>query len=369
MRLLKYLLNGFIIISFAILNAQDVDNSRLMSQKTTISKTIGTTAITVEYHSPSAKGRKIFGGIVPFDFVVDGKEYAWRAGANKRTTIEFGHDVLINNKPLKAGKYGIVILVSENEWVYVFTSDFSWGAFQYKPDHDVLRVKVPVKKNKFQEWLSYNFINPKSESVDLELHWTDTSASFNISTNVSANIINDINNKNNKTAEDYRVLAIETARLNPNKIDIALNYIAEAIKRIDSLNENEKRYHSFSCNMIKADLLIKKGDIKSGEELKRKTFKTANGFDIYYYGLNKLLVKGNKNEALKILNESIKNSPKQWQNYLALGECYLHDKNQKKAVHNFKKAYEFAPDNWKNYARYLYLQNKLILQLLEKKNE
>ena len=36
--------------------------------------------------------------------------------------------------------------------------------------------------------------------------------------------------------------------------------VKEDIKRIDSLKENEKRYYLFSCNMLKADLLIKKGD-------------------------------------------------------------------------------------------------------------
>ncbi|MBX2870728.1 MAG: DUF2911 domain-containing protein, partial [Saprospiraceae bacterium] len=159
----KFFLHVLLIFCFTNqLLGQDVQNSRRISQKVSISRTLGTTAIEINYHSPLAKGRKIFGGIVPFDFVVDGKEFAWRAGSNQRTTIEFAHDVEINDRPLKAGKYGLVVLVSEQDWTFVFTNDFSWGAFQYEPSQDVLRVKVDVKKAPSQECLSYDFTNPQA---------------------------------------------------------------------------------------------------------------------------------------------------------------------------------------------------------------
>lgn len=83
---------------------------------------------------------------------------------------------------------------------------------------------------------------------------------------------------------------------------------------------------------------------------------------MYNYGLNALLVKKDKKRAHRLLLQHSKDHPDQWQAFLALGEYYLVDGNQQKVVENFRKAYELAPDNWKNYARYLYLQNRLQLE-------
>jgi hypothetical protein len=344
------------------IHAQDVQNSRQMSQKVSIASTIGTTQIKINYHTPLAKGRKIFGGIVPYDFVVDGKEYAWRAGSNERTTIEFGHNVEINGNPLSAGKYGLVVLVSEKEWTYVFSTDMSWGAFQYTPERDVLRVKVPVKKQEYQDWLSYSFVKPQAEKVDVELRWVDVSAAFTISTNITANILGDLEAKPNKSADDYGTLSIECMNQNQNSIDKALGYLELGLARIDSLDQKSRRYTAFSLNMLKADLLIQKGETKKGNALKKVTIEKSEGFDMYYYGLNTLIVKGNQKEAFQLLSDNIKRNPRQWQAYLAMGEYYLKAGDQQRVVDNFKLAYEYASDNWKNYARYLYLQNKLVLE-------
>src|SRR5881275_1943451 len=54
--------------------------------------------ITVDYSSPRAKGRKIFGGLVPYGEV-------WRAGANEATTLVTSGDVSIGGKAVPAGKY------------------------------------------------------------------------------------------------------------------------------------------------------------------------------------------------------------------------------------------------------------------------
>lgn len=361
---MKYLLFTTILLMTLFLKsqAQDVQNSRQMSQKVSIATTLGTTEIKIEYHSPLAKGRKIFGGIVPYDFVVDGKEFAWRAGSNNKTTIEFGNNVEINGNPLSAGKYGLVVLVSEKEWTYIFTTDMSWGAFQYTPEHDSLKVKVPVKKQEYQDWLSYNFMNPQAEKVDVELRWVDVSTSFTISTDVTANILADLEAKRNKSAEDYGTMAIEYMNQNQNNLEKALGYIELGLGRMDSVDQKVKHYTAFSLNMLKADFLIQKGEIKKGTTLKKSTIEGSEGFEMYYYGLNTLIVKGNQKEAFQVLSDNIKRNPKQWQAYLAMGEYYLNTGDQKRVVDNFKLAYNYANDNWKNYARYLYEQNKLVLE-------
>src|SRR6478672_1228667 len=70
------------------------------SPKAVLSQVVGLTDVTVEYSRPSAKGRVIFGDLVPF-----GK--LWRTGANANTTVSFSDDVVINGITLKKGKYAI----------------------------------------------------------------------------------------------------------------------------------------------------------------------------------------------------------------------------------------------------------------------
>src|SRR5215467_6905139 len=63
-------------------------------------QTVGLTDITVDYSSPGVKGRKIWGGLVPYDKL-------WRAGANRATKVTFSRDVTFAGKPVPAGAYAL----------------------------------------------------------------------------------------------------------------------------------------------------------------------------------------------------------------------------------------------------------------------
>ena len=347
------LLIGVMVAFFAIeAQAQDMLGTVKLSQKSTIIQRIGNTDITVVYHSPKVNGRKIFGGIVPFDFVVDGKEYAWRAGSNNRTTIEFTHDVTIEGQLLKAGSYGLVILVSEKEWTWVFSSNKTWGAFQYDQANDVLRVTVPTQQAPFQEWLSYDFINRESESAGLELHWERTRSVLNIKVDVTANMIAQNEAVEEKKYGEYIALAYYKRKAG----------LVDAAGALEIAEQALAAEANFQTKIYKADLLIELGRKKEGEALKAEALAEAEGFNMYYYGLSYLLLRDNKKEAHRLLTDYVKRKPNDWIAHLSLGEYYLKDGKQKKVVAHFKQAYENAPDNWRNYARYLYLQNKLVLE-------
>ena len=74
---------------------------------------INDATITIHYSSPSVKGRKIWGGLVPYDTV-------WRAGANEATTFETDKDIKAAGKLLPAGKYGFFLIPVENgNWIAV----------------------------------------------------------------------------------------------------------------------------------------------------------------------------------------------------------------------------------------------------------
>lgn len=157
------------------------------SPKAVVSQTLGTDAVlTFDYGRPGVKGRKIWGGLVPFG-MTPGNEYSenkpfpWRAGANENTTFETNKDLLVEGKPLPAGKYGIHMIPGEKEWTVIFSkNNASWGSFSYKQEEDALRVMVTPVKACFQEWLSYGFDDLAGTSATAYLHWAELKVPFKI---------------------------------------------------------------------------------------------------------------------------------------------------------------------------------------------
>ncbi len=92
--------------------------------------------ISINYSSPSVKGRKIWGELVPFNKV-------WRAGANDATTFETDKDLTIEGSKLPAGKYSFFVIPNEKECIIIFNKDAKqWGAYKYKEKEDQIRVTV-----------------------------------------------------------------------------------------------------------------------------------------------------------------------------------------------------------------------------------
>src|ERR1700675_3642107 len=100
--------------------AQDDKSKRPSPPATATGKVMGAT-ITINYSSPAVKGRKIWGGLVPYDKV-------WRTGANEATIFETSKDIKIGGKTLKAGKYSLYTKPGEKEWQVIFNSQTGqWG--------------------------------------------------------------------------------------------------------------------------------------------------------------------------------------------------------------------------------------------------
>ena len=126
------------------------------SPATTATGKIGEATLTINYNSPSVKGRQIWGALVPY-----GK--AWRAGANKATVFETDKDLMIEGKTLAAGKYSLFAIPNEKEWSIIFNSETGqWGIKKggeanRDPAKDVLTVAVkPQKASALNEKLQYD---------------------------------------------------------------------------------------------------------------------------------------------------------------------------------------------------------------------
>lgn len=132
MKILKitFLVFSFFAISF--LSAQE----KLKSPAEKITGTINGASIQINYGSPSVRGRKIWGELVPFGQI-------WRAGANEATTFETDKELMIEGTKLPAGKYSFFVIPSLTECIIVFNKDAKqWGAYKYKQKEDQLRVTV-----------------------------------------------------------------------------------------------------------------------------------------------------------------------------------------------------------------------------------
>src|SRR6185295_15412882 len=70
------------------------------SQRGSVAQTVAFTDIVVTYGRPVARGRALFGALVPWDSV-------WHPGADSATRVAFSHDVLVEGRAVKAGEYSL----------------------------------------------------------------------------------------------------------------------------------------------------------------------------------------------------------------------------------------------------------------------
>ena len=170
------------IIATYVLNAQV--KTPQPSPHSTLTQVVGLTDVTVDYSRPSAKGRVIFGDLVPF-----GK--LWRTGANANTAVPFSEDVVINGTTLKKGKYALYTTPKADMWEVIFYTDSeNWGT----PENwDANKVAVlvnvdPVALNNAIESFTISVGNLTNDSATLDIAWEKTmvSVKFEVPTQKTA---------------------------------------------------------------------------------------------------------------------------------------------------------------------------------------
>ncbi len=179
------ILSFFLILPSA---ASAQENKVRLSLKASVMQRLGVnTDITIVYSRPGVKGRKIWGGLVPYGMAPGNKEskgkpFPWRAGANENTTIQFSKDVLIEGHRLPAGKYGLFMIPGKKEWIIIFSKNNSaWGSFSYNQAEDALRITVKPIEAPHMEWLMYGFDHLAGTSATAYLWWDNLKVPFEIS--------------------------------------------------------------------------------------------------------------------------------------------------------------------------------------------
>jgi Protein of unknown function (DUF2911) len=130
--------------------------------------------ITVDYSSPRAKGRKIFGGLVPYGQV-------WRAGANEATTLVSASDITVGGKAVPAGKYTIFAIPGEDKWTLVISKKAGeWGTAYPGAENDLARIDMKTSKTSAPVENFTIAFDQNGNGCTLRMEWENTRASVDI---------------------------------------------------------------------------------------------------------------------------------------------------------------------------------------------
>ncbi len=154
------------------------------SPAASVSQRIGLTDIQVTYNRPGAKGRVVFGSLVPYGHI-------WRTGANNATKISFSTPVKLNDTPIAAGTYELFTIPGKDEWTVIIHKNMSqWGAYTYDQKNDVARLKaVPVVLTNGVETLGISFNDLRDESGTLNISWEKVRVPVAITVDVKSTLV------------------------------------------------------------------------------------------------------------------------------------------------------------------------------------
>ena len=163
-----------VILNICLVEAQGLKVPPASSMQV-VTQDLGLSHVTLSYSRPLMKGRKIFGGIVPYGVL-------WRTGASAATSLTFDHEVIIADKRLPAGTYALFSIPAEKEWtIIVNNKQKQWGADAYDSTFDVLRFKVtPFSLAESLETFNISFPEASPSSVTFAIGWEKTGIRFPI---------------------------------------------------------------------------------------------------------------------------------------------------------------------------------------------
>ena len=145
------------------------------SQRASVGQDVAFTHIGVEYGRPVARGRALFGALVPWDSV-------WHPGADSATRIVFDHDVLLEGKGLKAGEYSLWLIPRERAaWTFIVSRAAHTFHRPYPgAAQDVLRVDVAPERASHMETLAIYFPVVLRDEATLRIHWGEVALPIRI---------------------------------------------------------------------------------------------------------------------------------------------------------------------------------------------
>lgn len=300
------------------------------SPRASVSQTVGLTEITITYDRPAVKGRKIWGGLVPFDTV-------WRAGANENTVLAVTSPFTVGGTRLPAGRYGVHTIPTASTWTIILSHQAgAWGSFSYDPREDALRFTVMPRTADPMERLQYSLDEPSDSSVTVTLRWENLAVSFPLAVSTRQVVLDSLRQQLRGLPRFFAVSWAESARwalAHNTGTDLAAAWADTAAQIAPT----------FANLRLKAATLDRLGDSAGAEALRQRAMGVATEVDINLLGYQ-LLNQGKVDEAIAIFRKNVKDYPRSWNVYDSLGEALAKKGLRKEAVADYQKALSMVDD-------------------------
>ena len=157
------------------LSAQQQDKSKRPSPPGTAAVAFADgKKVTIDYSRPFVKGRKVDGGLIPYD-----KE--WRTGANEATSLKTDTDLVIGGTAVPAGSYTLYSLRSPNSWKLIINKQTGQWGTNYDQSQDLARVDMKVATPPSTvEQFTMSFEKTGGDSSVLNLDWENLRGSVDV---------------------------------------------------------------------------------------------------------------------------------------------------------------------------------------------
>ena len=309
---------------------------------------IGLTDVSIHYNRPAVKGRegKIWGALVPFGFNDLGfgtsKASPWRAGANENTTIEFSTDVMVEGKPLQAGKYGFFIAVDKDQSTLIFSKNTtSWGSYFYDAKDDALKVNIKQQTlDKAVERLKYEFMDQTENSATIALQWEKWSFPFKVETDLTKIQLQSFRNElTSDKGFDWKAWAqaAEWCTEHKTNLDEGLKW---ADYSISGAFIGEKNFRTLG---VKSQLLKLQGKEAESAALMNEALPFGNVNEVHGYA-RQLLSAGKTKEASEVFKSNYKKFPNTFTTNMGMARALSSEGKYKDALKYANAGLAQAPD-------------------------
>jgi hypothetical protein len=168
-------LAAMLSVTVAIGQAQDSQPAVKPSQHGSVTQQVAATKISVEYSRPVARGRELFGALVPYDRI-------WCPGADDCTTLTVSTAVKIESQDLAAGTYTVWARPGAEKWTVILNRAHPVFHTRYESvsDRDALKLEITPRTGSHMETLAFYFPVVNGRRAELVLHWGTVVVPFSI---------------------------------------------------------------------------------------------------------------------------------------------------------------------------------------------
>ncbi len=307
-------------------------------------QSLGVTSIELHYHSPLARGRKVWEN--PRVIPQKGNPIAWRAGANMNTTISFDTDVYIEGQKLAAGKYGLHLIPNGHKHQILFAhANQLWGSYYLDLEKDIsLKVEVSDTAYSYSEKLDFEFDHQNDSTLILALEWADRRVPIEIKVDLVATVMQSLRSEL-RGANTYRWEAWnDAARFcydHQQHLEEGLTWVNHSI---------EGGYGGFGANpnlynySTKLFLLGALGDKEAQKDLFEASKNLAGDRNAKLSFLSALLQNKCYPEALAMAESLEADFPDDWVMKLDYGVALYHNQKPEEALKVLKGLASDVPD-------------------------